>query len=26
LPFYYDLSESEQWEVIQGLYDFTDWV
>ncbi len=25
LPFYYDLSEAEQQDVIQALYDFTDW-
>lgn len=26
LPFYYELSEAQQQEVIQALYDFTDWV
>lgn len=26
LPFYFDLSEDEQMNIIQALYDFTDWV
>jgi dTDP-4-amino-4,6-dideoxygalactose transaminase len=25
LPFYFDLSENEQMDVVQALYDFTDW-